>query len=189
MKHYSPTGRRNHGRLWRDFWIRETGTGQQLAQLHERYMMMMIIRTKLISLSVVQMKYKRNRIQHVNRMPRNRLPRVMKHYSPTGRRNHGRPLKRLMGTWDRNGSTSWPTPWKINHDDDDDGKDLLFWMFVFKILRNAAKTIICLGCLSFQIKESSLSCQPYHLYHNKTAFVQTLRCNRINFRHVKKCLL
>ena len=28
--------------LWRDFWIRETGTGQQVAQLHNRYMMMMI---------------------------------------------------------------------------------------------------------------------------------------------------
>jgi len=35
---------------------------------------------------------------HVNRMPRNRLPRVMKHYSPTGRRNYGRPLKRLLDT-------------------------------------------------------------------------------------------
>jgi len=33
MKHNFPTGRRNH----RDFWIRETGTGQQVAQLHERY--------------------------------------------------------------------------------------------------------------------------------------------------------
>jgi len=42
------------------------------------------------------MEYKRNWIQHVNRMPRNRLPSVMKHYSPTGRRNHGRPLKRLL---------------------------------------------------------------------------------------------
>jgi len=41
---------------------------------------------------------KRNWIQHVNRMPCNRLPRVMKHYSPTGRRNHGRPLKRLLDT-------------------------------------------------------------------------------------------
>jgi hypothetical protein len=30
----------------------------------------------------------------------------MKHYSPTGRRNHGRPLKRPLDTWDRNGSTS-----------------------------------------------------------------------------------
>jgi hypothetical protein len=39
------------------------------------------------------LEYKRNWIQHVNRMPRNRLHRVMKHYSPTGRRNHGRPLK------------------------------------------------------------------------------------------------
>jgi hypothetical protein len=44
------------------------------------------------------LEYKRNWIQHVNRMPRNRLPRVMKHYSPTDRRNHGRPLKRLLDT-------------------------------------------------------------------------------------------
>ena len=29
--------------LWRDFWIRETGTGQQVAQLHESYMMMMMM--------------------------------------------------------------------------------------------------------------------------------------------------
>jgi hypothetical protein len=41
---------------------------------------------------------KRNWIQHVNRMPRNRLPRVMKQYCPTGRRNHGRSLKRLLDT-------------------------------------------------------------------------------------------
>jgi hypothetical protein len=44
------------------------------------------------------LEYKRNWIQHVNRMPRNRLPRVKKHYFPTGRRNHGRPLKRLLDT-------------------------------------------------------------------------------------------
>jgi hypothetical protein len=44
------------------------------------------------------LEYKRNWIQHVNRMPHNRLPRVMKCYSPTGRRNHGRPLKRLLNT-------------------------------------------------------------------------------------------
>jgi hypothetical protein len=44
------------------------------------------------------LEYKRNRIQHVNRMSRDRLPRKMKHYSPTGRRNRGRPLKRLLDT-------------------------------------------------------------------------------------------
>jgi hypothetical protein len=44
------------------------------------------------------LEYKRNWIQRVNRMPHNRLPRVTKHYSPTGRRNHGRPLKRLLDT-------------------------------------------------------------------------------------------
>jgi hypothetical protein len=44
------------------------------------------------------LEYKRSWIQHVNSMRRNRLPRVMKHYNPTGRRNHGRPLKRLLDT-------------------------------------------------------------------------------------------
>ena len=44
------------------------------------------------------LEYKRNWIQHVNRMPRDRLPRIMKHYSPTGRRNRSRPLKRLLDT-------------------------------------------------------------------------------------------
>jgi hypothetical protein len=44
------------------------------------------------------LEYKRNWIQHVNIQPRNRLPRVMKHYFPTGRGNYGRPLKRLLDT-------------------------------------------------------------------------------------------
>jgi hypothetical protein len=43
MRHYCPTGRRNHGRPLKCFWIRETGTGQQVAQLHDRYMMMMMM--------------------------------------------------------------------------------------------------------------------------------------------------
>ena len=47
----------------------------------------------------------------------------MKYYSPTGRRNHGRPLKRLLDTWDRNRSISGPTPWKIYDDDDGDDDD------------------------------------------------------------------
>jgi len=42
--------------------------------------------------------YKRSWIQHVNRMPRNRLPTVMKRYCPTGRRNQGRPLKSFLDT-------------------------------------------------------------------------------------------
>jgi hypothetical protein len=44
------------------------------------------------------LEYKGNWIKHVNRMPRNRLPRVMKRHYPTGRRNHGRLLKRLLDT-------------------------------------------------------------------------------------------
>ena len=56
------------------------------------------------------LEYKRNWMPHVNRMPHNRLPRVMKHYSPVGRWNYGRLLKRLLDTRDQNGSTSGPTP-------------------------------------------------------------------------------
>ena len=37
----------------------------------------------------------------------------MKHYSPNGRRNHGRPLKRLLDMWGRNGSASGSTPWHM----------------------------------------------------------------------------
>jgi len=44
------------------------------------------------------LEYKGNWIQYVNRMPHNRLSRVMKHYSPTGRRNHDIPLRRLLDT-------------------------------------------------------------------------------------------
>ena len=44
------------------------------------------------------LEYKKDWIQHVNRMPRNRLPRAMKHYCPTGRRNYGGPLNRLLDT-------------------------------------------------------------------------------------------
>jgi len=44
------------------------------------------------------MEYKGNWIQHVNRMPRNRLPRVRKHCSQAGRSIHGIPLKRLLDT-------------------------------------------------------------------------------------------
>jgi hypothetical protein len=44
------------------------------------------------------LEYNRNWIQHVNRMPRSRLSRIMKHYSLTGRRNHGRLLKRILDT-------------------------------------------------------------------------------------------
>ena len=36
--------------LWRDFWIREIGTGQQVAQIHDRYMMMMMKNASIVSI-------------------------------------------------------------------------------------------------------------------------------------------
>jgi hypothetical protein len=41
IKNYSPTGRRNHGRPSKRLLDSETGTGQQVAQLHDRYTIMM----------------------------------------------------------------------------------------------------------------------------------------------------
>jgi heme/copper-type cytochrome/quinol oxidase subunit 2 len=41
--------------LWRDCWIRETGTGQQVAQLHDRYMMMMIMIIIIIIIVIIIM--------------------------------------------------------------------------------------------------------------------------------------
>jgi hypothetical protein len=40
--------------------------------------------------------YKRKWTQHVNRIPHNRLPRLIKNYTPKGKRNQGRPLNRLQ---------------------------------------------------------------------------------------------
>jgi hypothetical protein len=63
--------------------------------------------------------YKRNWIKHENRMPHNRLPRILKNYTPKGRRIQGRPMKRLLDKCNWNRSTSGPTPWQLHHDDDD----------------------------------------------------------------------
>jgi hypothetical protein len=41
--------------------------------------------------------YGRNWIEHVNRMPRNRLSWIIKNCKPKGRKNQGRPMKRLLG--------------------------------------------------------------------------------------------
>jgi len=40
--------------------------------------------------------YRRNLLQCINKMPRNRLPKLIKNYRPEERRNQGRPLKRLL---------------------------------------------------------------------------------------------
>jgi hypothetical protein len=53
---------------------------------------------KIVTFLDKLLEYKRSWIQHINRMPRNRLLRVIKRYSPTARRNHGRPSKRLLDT-------------------------------------------------------------------------------------------
>ena len=84
------------------------------------------------------LEYKSNWTQHVNGMPRNRLSRVMKHYSPTGRRNHGRTFKRLRDTWDRNGSTSGPTAWQIC--DDDDYDDYIQYLCEYKPIVMSVQT-------------------------------------------------
>jgi len=73
--------RRTAGYIWTDY-----KTNAQIAK-----------ELKITSILDKLVEYKRNWI-HVNKMSRNRLPRVMERYSATGRRNHGRPLKRLLDT-------------------------------------------------------------------------------------------
>jgi hypothetical protein len=74
------TARRTAGYIWTDY-----KTNAQIAK-----------ELKITQILDKLLEYKRNWIHHVNRMPRNRLPRAMKRYSTTGRRNHGRPLKRVL---------------------------------------------------------------------------------------------
>jgi len=74
--------RRTAGYIWTDY-----KTNTQIAK-----------ELKITPILDKLLEYKRNWIQHVNRMLRNRLPRVMKRYSPIGRRNHGISLKRLLDT-------------------------------------------------------------------------------------------
>ena len=74
--------RRKAGYIWTDY-----KTNTQIAK-----------ELKITQILDSLLEYKRNLKEHVNRVPRNRLPRVMKHYSPIGRRNHGRPFKRLLDT-------------------------------------------------------------------------------------------
>jgi hypothetical protein len=49
------------------------------------------------------LKYKNNWIQHGNRMQRDRIPKLLKNYKPRGRRNRGRPMKRLLDDEARTG--------------------------------------------------------------------------------------
>ena len=113
--------RRTAGYTWKDY-----KTNAQIAK-----------ELKITPILDKLLEYKRIWIRHVDRISRNRLPRVMKYYSPSGRRNHGRPLKRFLDTWDRNGSKSGPTPWQIY--DDDDYNDIVDKEYKKKFIRK----IVC----------------------------------------------
>jgi hypothetical protein len=92
----------------------------------------------------------------------------MKHYSPAGRRNHGRPLKRLLDAWDRNGSTSGPTPWQIYDDDDD---SLIMWSWLPRRKYTTFRTR-----RKFEIKNVQSVPPPVsrHLLTRQTVFSKTL---------------
>jgi len=54
------------------------------------------------------LEYKKKWIQHVNRMPRNRLPRVMKHYSATGRTKSWQTFEETSGYVRPERVNKWP---------------------------------------------------------------------------------
>ena len=74
--------RRTAGYTWTDY-----KTSAQIAK-----------ELKITPVWVKLLEHKISWIQYVNGKSRNILPRITKHYSPAGRRNHGRPLKRLLDT-------------------------------------------------------------------------------------------
>jgi hypothetical protein len=66
----------------------------------------------------------------------------MKHYFPTGRRNYGRPLKRILDTWDWNGSTSGTTLWQIYDDDDDECQEITYCVSILPRTQFSHRLII-----------------------------------------------
>jgi hypothetical protein len=107
------------------------------------------------------------------RMPRNRLPRVMKHYSPTGRRNYGRPLKRLLDTWDQNRSTNGPTPWQI-HDDDDN--HVLYQINVEKIFELLLQFVLATWKTLSMFHIATHNWIPHTDTHTQTLSVSESHC-------------
>jgi len=87
----------------------------------------------------------------------------MKHYSPTGRRNHGRPLKRLLDTWDRNGWTSGPTPWHI-----------WWWCFCCILLHYTILQYMSLYSCSTVLYYYSMRCCSTYFCSNTTVHVSVL---------------
>jgi hypothetical protein len=51
IKHFPQLAEGIMADFWRDFWMRETGTGQQVAQIHDRYMMMRIEHKKILNIT------------------------------------------------------------------------------------------------------------------------------------------
>jgi hypothetical protein len=89
-----------------------------------------------------------------------------RHFSPTGRRNHGRHLKRFLGTSGRNGSTSGPTSWQVYY---------YYYYYYYSIMIRAELSVAChrtelrtrhLGC-PVSMQEVMLwccSCVKYSLF-------------------------
>ena len=63
---------------------------------------------KITSILDKLLEYKRNWIQHVNRMLRNRLPGVMKHYSPNDRRKLWQTFEETSGYVRQERVNKWP---------------------------------------------------------------------------------
>jgi hypothetical protein len=126
------------------------------------------------------LEYKRNWIQHVNRIPRNRLPMIMKLYSPTGRRIYGRPLKRLLDTWDQNGSTSGPTPWQIYDD------DLVLTPYFKAYLQRPKFPQLINWSSTFYGNPSSITLfkRIYYLSFSRSDWNHSTQTTPISFRHI-----
>ena len=87
-------GRKTAGYTWADYKKKKTQTAKEIN-----------VTTVLDKIQ----EYRGKLLKHMNRMPRNKLLRIITNYRPKGRRNQGDPLKRLLDVWERNRSACGPT--------------------------------------------------------------------------------
>ena len=115
---------------------------------------------------------KRNWIQHVNRMPRKKITQGNETLFRNWQKELWQPLKRLLDTWDRIGSTSGPTAWQIYDDDENTSMSLRYKMsclicdvvFMLQNISQSTTSISTMFCVHMYPFVFAVACSCMHPY-------------------------
>jgi hypothetical protein len=109
----------------------------------------------------------------------------MKQYCLTGRRNHGRLLKKLLVTWERNGSTHGTTAWQLYDDDNDCYLD---WMNGWILRPENSKRYKITGYRTCQQRISLQNIYEIHIkdISIKYKFTETIKNNSTQHKYTRK---